>query len=211
MKKGKFWCISTFISVGLIFIFYNEILAQTKLRDTPSKQKFKKVDIENIVKDKNFYDSRLNKKGDCTNDFVDNGDGTISDKATGLMWEQKGSKKVTSFYIATKHVKKLNKKKFAGYDDWRIPTIEELYSLLDPNTNKQPYINPVFETKAYHCWSADKSDLHTSFPTLAGMRGRYVTLDYKKGTVSDAFSGDQPGGASATNFRSFIRAVRSIK
>ena len=139
---------------------------------------------------------------------MDNGDGTVTDRATGLMWEQKGSKREKSYYSAKKHVKSLNKKKFAGHDDWRIPTIEELYSLLEPKINKQLYIHPVFATKPFQCWSIDESDL-PSFSALDQVRK--LTLDYKKGTVFDAFTGSQIGGASVTNFSSFIRAVRSIK
>jgi hypothetical protein len=195
--------------MSLIFASYDGINAETKLRDTPSSQKLNKKDIETVVKNYNFFDKELNEKGDFPNDFVDNGDGTITDRATGLMWEQKGSKKEKSGYYAKKHIKTLNKKKFAGYDDWRIPTIEELYSLLEPTTNKQLYINPVFATKAYHCWSTDESDLPTDMDILGLMR--CLTLDYKKGTVSDAYAASLPAGASITNDSSFIRAVRSIQ
>jgi hypothetical protein len=57
---------------------------------------------------------KLNEKGDFPNDFVDNGDGTVIDRATRLMWEQKGSKKATRNYYAKKHVKSLNKKNLQG-------------------------------------------------------------------------------------------------
>ena len=206
MKKAEFLFIFILITMSLIFASYDGINAETKLRNSP--QKLNKKDIETVVKNCNFFDKELNEKGDFPNDFVDNGDGTVTDRATGLMWEQKGSKREKSHYYAKKHVKSLNKKKFAGYDDWRIPTVEELYSLLEPNTNKQLYINPVFAIKAYHCWSVDESDLQSWSPLT---RMRYVTLDYKKGTVSDAYTGSQPGGASVSNFSSFIRAVRSIQ
>ena len=206
MKKAEFLFIFILITVSLIFASYDGINAETKLRNSP--QKLNKKGIETMVKNCNFFDKELNEKGDFPNDFVDNGDGTVTDRATGLMWEQKGSKKEKSDYSAKKYLKSLNKKKFAGYDDWRIPTIEELYSLLEPNTNKQLYINPVFATKAYHCWSTDESDL-VAFSVIA--RVRYLTLDYKKGTVSDAYIGTEMGGGSITNFWSFIRAVRSIQ
>ena len=81
-------------------------------------------------------------------------------------------------------------------------------SLLEPKINKQLYNHPVFATKPFHCWSIDESDL-PSFSALDQVRK--LTLDYKKGTVFDAFTGNQIGGASVTNFSSFIRAVRSIK
>jgi hypothetical protein len=206
MKKAEFLFIFILITMSLIFASYDGINAETKLRNSP--QKLNKRDIKTRVKRCNFFDKKLNENGDYPNDFVENGNGTVTDRSTGLMWEQKGSEKEESFHSATKYVQELNKKKFAGYDDWRIPAIEELYSLLEPNTNKQLYINPVFATKPYHCWSTDESDLPSWSPLN---RMRYLTLDYRRGTVSDAYTGTQPGGASVTNFWGFIRAVRSIQ
>ena len=206
MKKAEFLFIFILITVSLIFASYDGINAETKLRNSP--QKLNKKGIETMVKNCNFFDKELNEKGDFPNDFVDNGDGTVTDRATGLMWEQKGSKREKSGYYAKKHVKSLNKKKFAGHDNWRIPTVEELYSLLESNTNKQLYINPVFATKAYHCWSTDESDL--PYPGVIPGE-RYLTLDFKKGTVSYAYTAALPAGSSAPKDSSFIRAVRSIQ
>jgi hypothetical protein len=208
MKRIIFSLILVLIAVSLISISYDGVFAETKLRNTPSSQKLNEKDIETLVKKCNFFDKKLNASGDCPNDFVDNGDGTITDRATGLMWEQKGSKREKSFRSATKYVEKLNKKKFAGHDDWRIPTIEELYSLLDPNMNKERHINPVFETKPSTCWSIDESGLPS---TIVNIRVQYLTVDYEKGTFGVAITGNQPGGSSASNFSSFIRAVRSIQ
>ena len=206
MKKAEFLFIFILITMSLIFASYDGINAETKLRNSP--QKLNKNDIRMVVKNFNFFDKELNEKGDFPNDFVDNGDGTVTDRATGLMWEQKGSKREKSGYYAKKHVKSLNKKKFAGHDNWRIPTVEELYSLLESNTNKQLYINPVFATKAYHCWSTDESDL--PYPGVIPGE-RYLTLDFKKGTVSYAYTAALPAGSSAPKDSSFIRAVRSIQ
>jgi hypothetical protein len=206
MKKFIFSMGVICITMSLVFASYYGICAETELRDIP--EKLNSQDITTLVKKCNFFDKELNEKGDFPNDFVDNGDGTVTDRGTGLMWEQKGSKKEKSYYFAKKHVKSLNKKKFAGHDDWRIPTIEELYSLLEPNMKKQLYINPVFATKASHCWSTDESNLpiDSSFDRL-----RNLTLDYKRGTVSDAYAVTLPMGASPPNISSFIRAVRSIE
>ena len=206
MKKAEFLFIFILITMSLIFTSYDGVNAETKLRNSP--QKLNKEDIKTLVKKCNFFDKELNEKGDFPNDFVDNGDGTVTDRATGLMWEQKGSKREKSGYYAKKHVKSLNKKKFAGHDNWRIPTVEELYSLLESNTNKQLYINPVFATKAYHCWSTDESDL--PYPGVIPGE-RYLTLDFKKGTVSYAYTAALPAGSSAPKDSSFIRAVRSIQ
>jgi hypothetical protein len=59
--------------------------------------------------------------------YRDNGDGTVSDLVTGLMWQQNPGEKMT--YAAA--VSGAAAFELAGYDDWRLPTIKELYSLID--------------------------------------------------------------------------------
>jgi hypothetical protein len=67
--------------------------------------------------------------------FVDNGDGTVSDLETKLMWKQSDSFQDTSkwvnWYRAQEYLLKLVVDKFAGYTDWRMPTLEEAESLYD--------------------------------------------------------------------------------
>ena len=59
--------------------------------------------------------------------YQDNGNGTVTDLNTGLMWIQDPGDKVT-YYDGIQSSVKFD---FAGYDDWRVPTIKELYSLMD--------------------------------------------------------------------------------
>lgn len=59
--------------------------------------------------------------------FVDNGDGTITDENTGLMWQKEVGEKL-SFADA---VASADSFELAGFDDWRLPSIKELYSLID--------------------------------------------------------------------------------
>ncbi len=74
--------------------------------------------------------------------FVDNGDGTISDMNTGLMWIQNVDDKMT-YAEAVEYADGFS---FGGYDDWRLPTIKELYSLIDfsGDTDDIPYIDTRF-------------------------------------------------------------------
>ncbi len=206
MRKVKFSMVSVLIATSLVLTTYGDVFAEMKLRHKPKK--LNERNIKAVVKKLNFFDKELNEGGDCPNDFVDNGDGTVTDRATGLMWQLKGSEGEKTWYRAKKYVKQLNKKKFAGYKDWRIPTIEELYSISQPNTNQKLYIHPVFANEPSHIWSIDKSGL---IPMAALTYTRKLTLDYKKGTFSDAWTQEHTGGATVTNFYSFVRAVRSIK
>ncbi|MDP2549105.1 DUF1566 domain-containing protein [Oceanobacter sp. 4_MG-2023] len=62
------------------------------------------------------------------NDFQDNGDNTISDHATGLMWSKNDSGKSLNWQEALAYAENATD---AGYDDWRLPNIKELQSLVD--------------------------------------------------------------------------------
>ena len=58
--------------------------------------------------------------------YTDNGDGTITDNVTGLMWQQDPGEKMTW----EEAVENLDEFELGGYTDWRLPTIKELYSLV---------------------------------------------------------------------------------
>jgi len=80
------------------------------------------------------------------NDFIDNGDGTVTDLATGLMWMQGDSDSGMTWPAALDYAENLV---LAGHDDWRVPTAKELQSIVDytrsPGTTNSAAIDPIFE------------------------------------------------------------------
>jgi len=62
------------------------------------------------------------------NQFHDNGDGTISDMATGLMWMETNNSTGMDWQSALALAQNCE---LAGYTDWRLPTIKELHSIVD--------------------------------------------------------------------------------
>ncbi|HOD84679.1 MAG: hypothetical protein BWX88_05066 [Planctomycetes bacterium ADurb.Bin126] len=63
--------------------------------------------------------------------YRDNGDGTVCDLATGLMWQKTPEMdRLPTFREAVAGAAKL---RLAGHGDWRLPTVKELYSLMDFN------------------------------------------------------------------------------
>ena len=62
------------------------------------------------------------------NDFVDNGDGTVSDNATSLMWSQDDNGEAINWEAALAYTEAATT---AGYDDWRLPNAKELQSIAD--------------------------------------------------------------------------------
>ena len=71
--------------------------------------------------------------------FCDNGDGTVTDNETKLMWKQtdayQDTSKWTNWFMSEDYVKDLNIKGFAGYMNWRMPTLEEAEELYDEDTH----------------------------------------------------------------------------
>ncbi len=59
--------------------------------------------------------------------------------------------------MAEKWVKDLNNSGYAGYHDWRLPTVEEAASLLESSKkNRDLYIDPIFSNKLRWIWTGDK-------------------------------------------------------
>jgi ribonuclease BN (tRNA processing enzyme) len=81
------------------------------------------------------------------NSFTSNGDGTIKDSATDLMWQQSGSTNGMNWESALKYCKKMN---VGGSDDWRLPNAKELQSIVDysrsPSTTGTATIDKIFYT-----------------------------------------------------------------
>ena len=120
---------------------------------------------------------------------VGNGD-VIIDHTTELMWYQSGSLEYFNLRKAMKWVKKANKDSYAGFNDWRLPTLEEASSLLEFETNDDNFIDPAFDNKQWGTWTGDKSD-----------RSHAWIVTFVNGTISQV-----PAGTPAT----FVRPVRSL-
>ncbi|OBT13011.1 hypothetical protein A9264_15130 [Vibrio sp. UCD-FRSSP16_10] len=82
------------------------------------------------------------------NNFVDNKDGTVSDLATQLMWSKQDSQKGLDWSEAKDWVAQLNKDKYLGHNDWRLPNIKELQTIVDysrsPQATDSAAIDPIF-------------------------------------------------------------------
>lgn len=175
-----------------------------------------------------------------TNSLLDNGDGTISDEATGLMWMQADNMEGLNWKDALSYAENLE---FAGYDDWRLPDIKELQSILDytraPGTTNSAAIDPLFNCAQItneggqldypYYWSGTT---HINMSHEAGGAGAYMSFgralgyfnnewmdvhgagaqrsDPKIGDASDYPTGHGPQG-DAIRILNYVRAVRNVK
>ncbi|MBI5749109.1 MAG: DUF1566 domain-containing protein [Nitrospinae bacterium] len=83
--------------------------------------------------------------------FTDNGNGTVTDSNTGLMW-QKGEGGSMAWGSALTYCEGLS---LAGYTDWRLPNIKELESITD-DTKYNPSIDTTYfpNANSSYYWSS---------------------------------------------------------
>jgi hypothetical protein len=168
------------------------------------------VEIRRILVKYNFFEISMNTNGSFVNDLVDNNDGTVTDKATRLIWQKSGSLERLENRDANNYVKQLNSKHFAGYSDWRMPTIEELASILARSRNKGVHLAPAFDYKQTRCWTVDQQESRYS--------NRYLSawiIDFQNGEVSQAIWHRVKVvpyyGTFVKNPENYVKAVRSVK
>ncbi|MCP5100634.1 MAG: DUF1566 domain-containing protein [Chloroflexi bacterium] len=131
------------------------------------------------------------------NDFVNNGNGTISDNATDLLWQQADSGTGYNFEEAMTYCESLT---LGGYESWRLPNAKELQSIVDygrsPDTTNSAAIDALFsataianeagETDYASYWS---STTHRNWTNRPGANAVYVSfgqaMGYMKGSWID--------------------------
>ena len=115
------------------------------------------------------------------------GDPVVIDNATGLMWEQSGAEEL-NYPDAKDHIVEMNKKGYAGFKDWRLPTLEEAMSLVEPTKQDNGlHISTHFDSKQLWIWTADFS------PSCAW------DVDFEIGVCT----------FGAMGFSFYVRAIRS--
>lgn len=131
------------------------------------------------------------------NQFIDNGDGTIIDKATGLMWTKADSGKKMNWQQALKFAENFE---FAGYSDWRLPNAKELHSIVDycrcPDITHSAAIDPKFEVTPIKNEGGKKDYPYywtsTSHVSLSkGSAGVYIAFGRALGFMQDRRGGEK--------------------
>ncbi|MBD3343052.1 MAG: TIR domain-containing protein [Candidatus Lokiarchaeota archaeon] len=130
------------------------------------------ADVAELLKLHDFYDRDRNPMGKgIKHQYVVkkiNADTVVIDETTELMWQHGGSSKALSLEDAKNWINILNKKVFAGCSDWRLPTLEEAMSLMEPEKKKDAlhtdpmlyitqnlFIDSVFDKAQGWIWTSD--------------------------------------------------------
>lgn len=147
------------------------------------------------------------------NSFTDNGNGTVSDGATGLMWAQNDSAEGLNWEEALAWVQSKNAANYLGYSDWRLPNVKELQSIVDytrsPDTTDSAAINPIFNVTGitneagqadFPCyWSGTT---HSSWAEIPGGNAAYVAFGRAMGYMGNNWGDVHGAGAQRSDPKS---------
>jgi hypothetical protein len=185
-----------------------------KLRSEPTK-----IRLTELEKFKKVYTI-----GKINNDFEDNKDETVTDWATGLMWTKKNLVGDCYQRLNERVHNELNNKKLAGYSDWRVPTLEELWSIKTskPMSKGETYtpsptffIDPIFAPPDSVLWSSDiilAKRVRGYSQSCPSMWGRYENeILYECGIGVGFQSEGHSVGTFVTGGGVYIKGIRSIK
>ena len=134
--------------------------------------------------------------------YTDNGDGTITDDNSGLMWQQVPSSSDYSWDDAVSYCDNLE---FAGYDDWRMPTLKELFSISDFSSG-WPYLDTSYFTLASGQVTKDEqywADNYYVGVTVEGGSDAAFGVNHVTGHIK-AYSANASGPVGGK----YVRAVR---
>jgi len=132
---------------------------RTPLFRSTFKSDLSEFEMKAMLFNRNFFDKRMNENGDgFPNNFdLENDNQAVVDNATQLIWQQSGSEYRMSHNQAQAYIDSLNNASFAGYSDWRLPTLEEAMSLMEASKRKDDlHIDRVFDHQ-WAIWTSDKT------------------------------------------------------
>ncbi len=85
------------------------------------------------------------------NNFIDKKDGTVTDTATGLMWAKDDSQQGLNWQEALAWVHEKNNINYLGFNDWRMPNIKELQSIVDYTRSPEKTSSPAIDINFFNC------------------------------------------------------------
>lgn len=119
----------------------------------------------------------------CAAPYVDNNNGTVTDQATSLIWQQSDDATQRDWPNALTYCNTLT---LGGSNSWRLPNIKELRSIVDESLIS-PAIDPIFTgTKAStdsHYWSSTSRTSNTDYAWNIYFENGSAGTDLKKSRV----------------------------
>lgn len=115
-----------------------------------------------LIRIKGFFHKERNNQvkgfGAVYNFNLLEGDKIFIEQTTGLMWQRYVSTRFMEVKEAKEHIKHLNDTKFAGYGDWRLPTLDEAMTLMQKLVDKDFFLDPRIHDRDRWILTADEAE-----------------------------------------------------
>jgi hypothetical protein len=138
--------------------------------------------------------SQNKKRSPRESKFIDNGDETVTDAATGLQWQKQDDGVERNYKDAQRYTRGLH---LAGYNDWRLPQKEELMDLAKAGYKTLKQVFPNIKAERYWAKTSRKELQWAQNPDKIA-----YTVD---------FDPNANYGADVTYFRSYDYYVRAVR
>lgn len=169
---------------------------QTKLYDNDG------AEMSSVSVGDSLYGQDANYLKGATMSYKDNGNGTVTDLNTGLIWQQIPS---SNDYTWQESVDYCNSLELGGADDWRIPSLKELFSISDFSSG-WPYLNTTYFNLASGQVTKDEQYWTSNYyvgTTVEGGTKSAFGINHVTGHIK-AYSAEAHGPVGGK----YVRAVR---
>jgi len=183
------------ILIATVIVFLEVASTTMELRRTPAALSVE--DVKVMLVDKDLYDAGWNSTAaGVANDFANHRvdeQVVVIDATTRLMWQKGGSPTQMTFSNATAYLQRLNETGHAGFYNWRLPTLEESVSLLEPPTQTARYADPIVNGSVTPViWTSDRG--------AGESEARWLT-----------WLADGTSRPERPSFHAWVKAVRSLE
>jgi Protein kinase domain/Protein of unknown function (DUF1566) len=138
-------------------------------------------------------DALLRPRRFCGPQLIDQGARVRLDRRTGLTWQRLGAGFPLNWYQAGEYVRQLNERGEGGHGDWRLPTCEELRTVLSPSSACcEVTASALFDPSVHWLWSCDPSTKKQAW-SVDVIEGFFERLD-RDGTASVCAVRSSSGG-----------------
>lgn len=179
------------MSLAMATVLFSAPRSKSILRSTP-RFRLSQQNVRNMLTAHELYDFNLNRSAaGFPNSFEKLAEGqVVFDYATGLLWQQSGSHYRMFASSAGSYIDSLNRVQFGGFSDWRLPTLEEAMTLMEPghHPSGKLFIDPVFDPEQWWIMTADQDSAYWAWVVFYSM----------------GYCSRHPAG----NFSVYVRAVR---
>jgi len=137
-------------SCDYAYVAGSKVVQEQRVRSVPERVMLKDIRAE-LGLDELFHPKTYHQP-----QFTVQSPGVVKDRSCGLLWQRRGAGFTLNWQQAGEYVAQLNELGWEQRNNWRLPTVEELFLLLTPPVHTVDCSSlPLFDNSLHWLWTAD--------------------------------------------------------